>query len=37
MENNNLTLNLNLNNLEENERAQLFALVEKANKPKPKV
>ena len=37
MESNNLTLNINLNNLKENERDQLMALVEKANKPKSKV
>lgn len=37
MENNNLTLNVNMNNLEEDERKQLMALIEKANKPKSKI
>ena len=37
MDNNNLTLNVNMNNLEEDERKQFIALIEKANKPKSKI
>ena len=37
MDNNNLMLNVNMNNLEEDERKQLMALIEKANKPKSKI
>ncbi len=37
MNENNLSLNLNLSNLSETDRANLLALVEKASKPRPKV
>lgn len=36
MENNNLTININLDNLKEEERAKLLEIIENANKCKPK-